>query len=100
MSQSPSTWANQQLGLATVKHLANHINTSLTEIKHCRFDKEKQSERTLSEDDEFVSDSNFFGGDLGGYNQHYGEDELDRLHAAGDEMDNMLSDGPGYHGVT
>jgi hypothetical protein len=29
----------------------------------------------------------FFGGDLGDYNQHYGEDELDRLHATGDEMD-------------
>jgi hypothetical protein len=44
MSQSPSTWAYQRLGLATVTHLANHINTSLTKIKHCRFDKEKQSE--------------------------------------------------------
>jgi hypothetical protein len=44
MSQSPGTWANQRLGLATVTHLANHINTSLTKIKHCRFNKEKQSE--------------------------------------------------------
>jgi hypothetical protein len=80
MSQSPSTWANQRLGLATVAHLANHINTSLTKIKHCRFGQGKQSDASSSEDDEFVSDWNFFGGDLGDYNHHYGEDELDRLH--------------------
>jgi hypothetical protein len=67
-------------------HLANHINTSLTEIKHCRFDKEKQSEVTLSEDDELTPDWNLFGGDLCGCNQHYGEDELDRLHVAEDEI--------------
>jgi hypothetical protein len=42
----------------------------------------------------------FFGGDLGDYNQHYGEDELDRLHATtGDEMD-LFAAGPGRHGVT
>ena len=96
MSQSPSTWANQHLGLATVTHLANHINTSLTKIKHCRFGKEKPSDAFSSEDDEFVSDWNFFGGDLGDYNQHYGEDELDRLHATGDEM-GLFAAGPGHH---
>jgi hypothetical protein len=99
MSQSPSTWANQRLGLATVTHLANHINTSLTKIKHNRFGKEKQSELPSSEDDELTSDWNFFGGDLRDCNQHYGEDELDRLHATIDEMD-LFSDGPGHHGVT
>ena len=31
----PSTWANQKLGLATVTHLANHINTSLTRLTFC-----------------------------------------------------------------
>jgi hypothetical protein len=63
MSQLSSTWANQRLGLATVTHLANHINTSLTKITHCRFGKEKQSDTLLSEDDEPVSDWNFFGGE-------------------------------------
>jgi hypothetical protein len=61
MSQSPSTWANQRLGLATVTHLANHINTSLTKIKHCRFERGKQSDTSSSEDDEFVSDWIFCG---------------------------------------
>jgi hypothetical protein len=64
MSQSLSTWANQRLGLATVTHLANHINTSLTKIKHCRFQKEKQSVDTSPEDDELSTDWNLFGGDL------------------------------------
>jgi hypothetical protein len=95
MSQSPSTWANQRLGLATVTHLANHINTSLTKIKHCRFWRGKPSDTSSSEDDEFMSDLNLFGGDLGDYNQHYGEDELDCLHATGDEMDLFAGGGPG-----
>jgi hypothetical protein len=81
MSQSPSIWANQRLGLATITHLANHINTSLTKIKHCRFWKEKQSADLLPDDDEVSTDWNFFGGDLRDCNQHYGEDELDRLYA-------------------
>jgi hypothetical protein len=98
MSQSPRTWAYQWLGLATVTHSTNHINTSLTKIKHCRFDKEKQSEVTLSEDDELKPDW-IFCGDLRDCNQHYGEDELDQLHATVDEMD-LFSDGPGHHGVT
>jgi hypothetical protein len=59
MSQSPSTWANQKLGLATVTHLANHINISFTKIKHCRFWRGKPSDASLSEDDEFVLDWNF-----------------------------------------
>ena len=56
MSQSPSIWANQRLGLATITHLANHINTSLTKIKHCRFWKEKQSADLLPDDDEVSTD--------------------------------------------
>ena len=38
LSQYPSIWANQRLGLATCTctHLANHINTSLTKISHGR----------------------------------------------------------------
>jgi hypothetical protein len=59
MSQSPSTWANQRLGLATVTNLANHINTCLTKIKHCRFGRGKPSDASASEGDEFVSDWNF-----------------------------------------
>ena len=99
MSQLPSTWANQRLGLATVTHLANHINTSLTKISHRRFGKEKQSDIISLEDDEFVSDWNFFGGDLNGCNQHYSDDELDRLHAAANEVD-LFVDGPVHPGVT
>jgi hypothetical protein len=34
----------------------------------------------------------FFGCDLRDYNQHYGEDELDRLHATGVEMDFSASE--------
>ncbi len=30
LSQSPSIWANQCIGLAAITHSANHINTSLT----------------------------------------------------------------------
>ncbi len=36
LSQTPSVCANQQIGLATVTHLANHINTSLTKIQPSR----------------------------------------------------------------
>jgi hypothetical protein len=32
LSQLPSTWANQKLELATITHLANHINNSLTKL--------------------------------------------------------------------
>jgi hypothetical protein len=99
LSQPPSIWANQRLGLATVTHLANHINTSLPKIKHCRFHKEKQSVGISPEDDELSTDWNFFGGDLCDYNQHYGEDELDQLHVTVDEMDTS-ADGPAHHGVT
>jgi hypothetical protein len=35
LSQLPSTWANQKLGLATSTHLANHTNNSLTELTFC-----------------------------------------------------------------
>jgi hypothetical protein len=33
LSKSPSVWANQRIRLATVTHLANHINTSFTKIQ-------------------------------------------------------------------
>jgi hypothetical protein len=36
LSQQPSIWANQRLGLATCTHLANHINASLTKVKQFR----------------------------------------------------------------
>jgi hypothetical protein len=35
LSQIPSTWANQKLGLATSTHLANHINNSLAKLTFC-----------------------------------------------------------------
>jgi hypothetical protein len=79
--------------------LANHINTSLTKITHRRFGKEKQSDTSSLADDEFVSDWNFFGGDLSDYNQHYGDDELDLVHAAANEVD-LFVDGPVHRGVT
>jgi hypothetical protein len=36
LSQLPSTWANQKLGLATSTHLANHVNNSLTKLTFCK----------------------------------------------------------------
>jgi hypothetical protein len=35
LSQLPSTWAQQKLGLAAITHLANHINNSLTKLTFC-----------------------------------------------------------------
>jgi hypothetical protein len=36
LSQLPSTWAHQKLGLPATTHLANHINNSLTKLTFCR----------------------------------------------------------------
>jgi hypothetical protein len=62
LSQSPSVWANQRIGLATVTHLANHINTSLTKIQLSRDgahdDVSSQSDDTLSQE---APDWNFYG---------------------------------------
>ena len=35
LSNTPSNWANQRLGLAVATHLANHINTSLSRMTYC-----------------------------------------------------------------
>ena len=58
-----------------------------------------QSDVISLEDDEFVSDLNFFCGDLNDCNQHYDDDELDCLHAAANEMDSFV-EGPVHRGVT
>jgi hypothetical protein len=50
----PSTWANQKLGLATVTHLANHINTSLTRMTF---------RGTMSQQQESETDSYYNGDD-------------------------------------
>lgn len=34
LSNCPSQWANQKLGLAVTTHLANHINSSLSKVKY------------------------------------------------------------------
>jgi hypothetical protein len=53
LSQSPSVWANQRISLATITHLANHINTSLTKMQPSRNgasgDDGSQSSDTLSQ---------------------------------------------------
>jgi hypothetical protein len=75
--------------------LANHINTSLTKIKHCRFGREKQSDAYSSEDDEHVSDWNF----LVVISVITTNTTVKILHATGDEMD-LFAGGPGHRGVT
>jgi hypothetical protein len=77
LSQSPSVWANQRIGLATVTHLANHINTSLTKIQLSREgahdDVSSQSDDTHSQE---APDWNFYDGDTGITTHQYGEVNL------------------------
>jgi hypothetical protein len=77
LSQSPSVWANQRVGLATITHLANHINTSLTKIQPSRNgasgDDGSQSSDTLSQE---MPDWNFHDGETGNTTHQYGEDDL------------------------
>jgi hypothetical protein len=60
----PSTWANQKLGLATVTHLSNHINTSLTRLT---LRSNSGSQEMDSDSDSFYDGEawNFFDGELG-----------------------------------
>jgi hypothetical protein len=67
----PSTWANQKLGLATVTHLSNHINTSLTRLTL----QNRNSSQEIDSDSDSCYDGdgwNFFDGELS--NNH---DDLD-----------------------
>jgi hypothetical protein len=77
LSQSHSVWANQLIGLATVAHLANHINTSLTKIQLSRDgahdDVSSQSDNTHSQE---APDWNFYDDDTGNTTHQYGEDDL------------------------
>jgi hypothetical protein len=96
LSQQPSIWANQRLGLATCTHLANHINASLTKVKQfSRTDGNNggRSDTSTSHDDD-VDEWRFYEGEL--YNNC---DDVDMLYTAEDGMD-PLSDGPIRRGVT
>jgi hypothetical protein len=66
LSQYPSIWADQRLGLATCTHLANHINTSLTKISHGRADSTNRVAHSAatSVDDELVDEWKFYDGEL------------------------------------
>jgi hypothetical protein len=71
----PSIWANQKLGLATVTHLSNHINTSLTRltIRNTAGSQDIESDtENLYDDDAW----NFFEGDLGN-NSDINDEDLD-----------------------
>ena len=48
-AQSPSIWANQQLGLITQTHIATHIKASFTKM---RFGNTQKPSQTLTPDDE------------------------------------------------
>jgi hypothetical protein len=77
LSQSPSLWANQRIGLATITHLANHINKSLTKIQPSRNgaigDDGSQSSDTLSQE---MPDWNFHDNETGNTTHQYNEDDL------------------------
>jgi hypothetical protein len=79
--------------------------SNIVDLIELKEDWGKKSDATPSEDDELVSDWNFYvyGGDLYNYSQHYSEDELNRLYAARDEINNemdLFSDGQWHRGVT
>ena len=77
LSQLPSTWANQRIGLATATHLANHINTSLTKIQPNADgnagDGSSQSCDALSQE---LPDWKFYEGDTGNTAHLIGQDDL------------------------
>lgn len=77
LSQLPSTWANQRIGLATATHLANHINTSLTKIQPSADgntgDSNSQSGDALSQE---LPDWKFYEGDMGNTTHLIGQDDL------------------------
>ena len=93
LSQSPSVWANQRIGLATVTHLANHINTSLPKIQLSR----DGAHDALSQE---APDWNFYDGDTGNTTHQYGEDDLvDQLFNVEDDVFGS-SLNPNHRGVS
>ena len=77
LSQTPSTWANQRIGLATATHLANHINTSLSKIHPNRGgnsgDSSSQSDLVLTQE---LPDWNYYEGETGNTAHLFGQDDL------------------------
>jgi hypothetical protein len=77
LSQTPSVWANQRIGLATVTHLANHINTSLTKIQPSKSgevcDSSSQSGDALSQE---MPHWNFYESKMENTTHQYGQDDL------------------------
>jgi hypothetical protein len=77
LSQTPSVWANQRIGLATATNLANHINTSLTKIQPSRagdvYNESSQSGDAFSQE---LPDWNFNEGYTGNATHQFGQDDL------------------------
>jgi hypothetical protein len=99
LSSLPSTWANQRLGLATCTHLANHINSSLTKVRH-RSDGGQAGAFTdaPSSQDAADADWKFYGGELHYATHDDGNDGLDAVYATEDGMD-PFSVEPVHHRV-
>ncbi|KAL3770792.1 hypothetical protein ACHAWO_005713 [Cyclotella atomus] len=100
LSQQPSIWANQRLGLATSTHLANHINTSLTKVKQvCPTDGNNGTRLDKPASlDEDVDEWSFYDGELYNNSQH-AMDDVDMLYTAEDGID-PFPDGPTRRGVS
>jgi hypothetical protein len=99
LSALPSTWANQRLGLATCTHLANHINSSLTKVRHrSTHGQAGASTAAPSSQDAADADWKFYGGDLLYATHDDGNDGQDAVYATEDGMDPFF-DEPVHHRV-
>jgi hypothetical protein len=101
LSSLPSIWANQRLGLATCTHLANHINSSLTKVRH-RSDGGQAGAFTdapsSQSQDAADADWKFYDGDLHYATHDDGNDGLGAVYATEDGMD-PFSVEPVHHRV-
>jgi hypothetical protein len=96
LTQLPSTWAQEKLGLATTTHLANHINNSLTKLTFCG------GSNTQSDDSDSVSDDDcwrFFDSLM---EEQYNRQENDARLSPGAEVPPFFGASLpfGCHGVT
>jgi len=102
LSQLPSNWANQRLGLATITHIANHVNASPTKIGS--FD---ASNGINNPDDELDpigygdnSDWRFHDGNMGDNTHHDSTEDLCTLFDMEDVSTPRISRGQKTKGVT
>jgi hypothetical protein len=97
LSQLPSTWAQQKLGLAAITHLANHVNNSLTKLTFCGGPNIKFDDSVSVSDDEDCW--RFFGGLM---EEQYIRQENDTRRSPSTEVPSFsgTSSHFGRHGVT